>query len=319
MSKVSSPLLGYNNNVRHHDRVFHIQTEDSGLKRPHVMTHLFMDGGRILKSVKTSYADRVEDERVVDYVRQLMKEQHKAMFVALRDGHFDALVDGALAGGSARPSSPEPPPVGGVALPPPPASRASLPPLESIAPPSQGGPATARDFSLEALAAMLPHPAVDLAALERASLEPSSGLDKMPSDLPPPPPNLLSERPPRHETGRYHAVTEMTPLAPAPAPAPAVARSAPPVPRPSQGASRPPPAPAVARPAAPVPPPVPRPSPGASRPPLTNEGARYSSARPAPAGPGRKVSIFGDDMISDQSLDDVILSYLGDDLDDADK
>jgi hypothetical protein len=60
---------------------------------------------------------------------------------------------------------------------------------------------------------------------------------------------------------------------------------------------------------------VPRPSPGASRPPLSNEGARYSTARPANIAPGRKVSVFGDDIISDQSLDEVILSYLADDVD----
>ena len=59
MTKAPSPLLGYNNNVRHKNRVFHIQTEDSGVKHPHIITHLFMDGGRILKSVKTSYAEHV--------------------------------------------------------------------------------------------------------------------------------------------------------------------------------------------------------------------------------------------------------------------
>ena len=57
MSKAPSPLLGYNNNVRHKNRIFHIQTEDSGVKYGHIITHLFMDGGRILKSVKTSYSE----------------------------------------------------------------------------------------------------------------------------------------------------------------------------------------------------------------------------------------------------------------------
>ena len=62
MTKDPSPLLGYNNNIRHKNRVFHIQTEDSGVRHPHVITHLFMDGGRILKSVKTSYAEHVGAE-----------------------------------------------------------------------------------------------------------------------------------------------------------------------------------------------------------------------------------------------------------------
>ena len=94
MAKFQSPLLGYNNNVRHKNRVFHIQTEDSGVNHPHIITHLFMDGGRILKSVKQSYAEHVGAEKMNDTVRGLMKEQHKAMFIALRDGQFDYLVDG---------------------------------------------------------------------------------------------------------------------------------------------------------------------------------------------------------------------------------
>src|SRR5262245_25952075 len=97
MAKFQSPLLGYNNNVRHKGRVFHIQTEDSGVKHPHIITHLFMDGGRILKSVKRSYAEHVGSDGLSETVRVLMKEQHKAMFIALRDGQFDHLVDGTAA------------------------------------------------------------------------------------------------------------------------------------------------------------------------------------------------------------------------------
>jgi hypothetical protein len=94
MSPKASPLLGYNNNVRHKGHVFHIQTEDSGVRYGHIITHLFMDGGRILKSVKTSYTEHVASERRTEIVRAMMKEQHKAMFVALREGMFDAFVDG---------------------------------------------------------------------------------------------------------------------------------------------------------------------------------------------------------------------------------
>src|SRR5436853_3548334 len=44
--------VGFNNNVKYKGQVFHIQTEDSGLDKPHVITHLFADGGRIIKSHK---------------------------------------------------------------------------------------------------------------------------------------------------------------------------------------------------------------------------------------------------------------------------
>ena len=89
MAKAQSPLLGYNTNVRHKGKVFHIQTEDSGVTRPHVITHLFADGGRVLKTAKTSYADLVGADDLPAQVKKLMQDQHKSMFVALRDGQFD--------------------------------------------------------------------------------------------------------------------------------------------------------------------------------------------------------------------------------------
>src|SRR5258707_8565629 len=93
---MQSPLLGFNNNVKHRGRLFHIQTEDSGIKHPHVITHLFMDGGRILKSDKASYVDHIGKDKMSDIVRQMMKDQHKAMFRALRDGEFDRIVEEAV-------------------------------------------------------------------------------------------------------------------------------------------------------------------------------------------------------------------------------
>ena len=84
-----SPLLGYNNNVRHKGKLYHIQTEDSGVKHPHIITHLFADGGRILSSKKTSYAEHVGSENCRQIVKKMMQEQHKAMFVALKSGEFD--------------------------------------------------------------------------------------------------------------------------------------------------------------------------------------------------------------------------------------
>ena len=93
-TKFASPLLGYNNNVRHKGKVFHIQTEDSGVRYGHIITHLFMDGGRILKSVKTSYAEYIGNDRMADIVKEMMKQQHKAMFIALRDGQFDPVAEG---------------------------------------------------------------------------------------------------------------------------------------------------------------------------------------------------------------------------------
>jgi hypothetical protein len=99
MGASPSPLVGYNTNVRHRGKLYHIQTEDSGVKRPHVITQLFADGGRIIASEKTSYQEFIGAENLADIVKQLMQEQHKRVFIGLRDGVYDhaaaRLVEGS--------------------------------------------------------------------------------------------------------------------------------------------------------------------------------------------------------------------------------
>ena len=104
MAASPSPLVGYNTNVRHKGKLYHIQTEDSGVKRPHVITQLFADGGRILASEKTSYQEQLEAENLSEVVKRLMQEQHKRVFIALRDGVYDE--DEASPSDGAKPIAP---------------------------------------------------------------------------------------------------------------------------------------------------------------------------------------------------------------------
>lgn len=83
-----SPILGYNHNVQYRGLIFHIQTEDSGLRAPHVFTHLF-HGGVIVSTRKLVYdAGTVEEG-----IKALMQSQHKAVMKELRKGTFDAKID----------------------------------------------------------------------------------------------------------------------------------------------------------------------------------------------------------------------------------
>ncbi len=91
--------MGFNNNIKFRDTVFHVQTEDSGLDSPHIITHLFADGGRIIKSHKRSYEEHVNRDDVAEFVRDLMKSQHLEMVVKLRDGSFDRVIAGEEIGG----------------------------------------------------------------------------------------------------------------------------------------------------------------------------------------------------------------------------
>lgn len=81
-------VTGFNHNIKHKGKVYHVQTEDSGRSNPHIITHLFV-GGNILASKKTSYADILGAENLQDVVRELMEEQHKEMLRNLINGVYD--------------------------------------------------------------------------------------------------------------------------------------------------------------------------------------------------------------------------------------
>jgi hypothetical protein len=94
--QIASPLVGFNNNVRYHGMSFHIQTEDSGLVRPHIITHLFADGGRVIKTLRVDYSEHVGRPDCRATVQRMMRDQHKAMAYDLRQGRIDAIIDTLL-------------------------------------------------------------------------------------------------------------------------------------------------------------------------------------------------------------------------------
>lgn len=240
MSKVPPPVLGFNNNVRHRGRIFHIQTEDSGVKFARIVTHLFADGGRIIKTTRTEYGEHLEQADVAKLVRSLMKDQHRAMFTALRGGELDTVLERAVG-----PLSEVPPAVAR------PAGPKSVRPPRSVPPerPQSERPRR-RSLSNPAIRGVAPSqlpPGADAFDLDVATL------DSLPA-------RARSQRP---------------------SSAPGPRKSVPPRSRPPQ----------------------PRPQP--QRPSANFAGAPEARAR----------SIFGDEAISEQTLDEVILSYLAEDLD----
>ncbi|MEO8181694.1 MAG: hypothetical protein ABI895_22905 [Deltaproteobacteria bacterium] len=102
MPSTPPPLVGFNNNVRYRGLRFHIQTEDSGVTKPHIITHLFADGGRVIKSLRTDYSEYVDHPDRPALIQRMMRDQHRAMAIDLRDGRFDATID------SLRSQPPEP-------------------------------------------------------------------------------------------------------------------------------------------------------------------------------------------------------------------
>ncbi len=85
-------VVGFNHNFRYKGEVYHIQTEDSGMKNPNIVTLLYQ-GGTILASKKTSYADIIRVDNLDQVVEELMKEQHKEMLRSLKAGELDAVIE----------------------------------------------------------------------------------------------------------------------------------------------------------------------------------------------------------------------------------
>ncbi len=84
-------LSGFNTNIRHRGVLFHVQSEDSGRDRPHIITHLYY-GGTIVSSEKSSYAEFLDEPDLTSRVRELMEAQHKSVVEALRSRKFDDLI-----------------------------------------------------------------------------------------------------------------------------------------------------------------------------------------------------------------------------------
>jgi len=277
VSNVPPPLLGFNNNVRHRGRIFHIQTEDSGIKNPRIVTHLFADGGRIIKTTRTEYSEHVARPDMQPFVRGLMKEQHKGMFTALRMGELDKLLEDVCGPFEQPPQASKAPavsapPVAAPVVPEPAAGKAEFetPPISSAFGDDERTadrserPHALSNPNLRKVVPSAPPPTViplkvDVASLERlAAMPPPS----------PEPPGLLAQSIPSPRKARPNAAT--------PAAAGAVAAAA-----------------STATPAQ-----------------LSRPSSRFAAVPPKSAS-----SIFGDGVISEQSLDEVILSYLAEDLD----
>lgn len=253
MPKPVSPLVGYNNNVRHKGRIFHVQTEDSGVNRPRIITHLFADGGRIVKSTRTDYSEHIGRDDLAQVVRGLMKEQHKAMFIALRDGQFDEAI--AALGEAADGLGKAPP------------SRASEPPKPRKSAPTIPEMAVPKDVAVSSV--------------------PSDGG----ADAPGPQP--VQRRPAPTLQGLSLAEIGAPPGKDVSPVATAVAERSPTGHTPKHG------------------------TPAVSAPGRAGE-ARYGAPRPAAIfeqPESKEGSLFGSATVTEQSLDEVILSYLAEDLD----
>ncbi len=126
-------ILGLNTDVRHKGKTFHIQTEDSGVTNPVLITHVFI-GGTIIATRKSSYDDALKRDDLEKHVRRLMRAQHRAAHEAVSEGEFDEVARTARAKKSVSdiPLAKKRGPVGVMSGRPEPRTVTAPPPEESI-------------------------------------------------------------------------------------------------------------------------------------------------------------------------------------------
>jgi hypothetical protein len=89
-------ITGYNTDVRHGNRIFHVQTEDKGLANPKIETLIYV-GGEILDSYRGSYEDLLGDPPIQESaIQSRMDEQHKSVIRDIKNGKYDTTPNDPL-------------------------------------------------------------------------------------------------------------------------------------------------------------------------------------------------------------------------------
>ena len=83
-------ITGYNTDIDFNGRVYHVQTEDRGLKNP-IIESLVYTGGEIVASRKNPYADLIASSCFTEEaLEKRMDAQHKELMREIRSGKFEA-------------------------------------------------------------------------------------------------------------------------------------------------------------------------------------------------------------------------------------
>lgn len=90
-------ITGFNTDIRHNEKVYHVQTEDKGVGNPYIESLVYV-GGEILASKKTSYAEQLKTGVDDKWIGGLMEQQHRTMIAAIKRGRFDSPAEPTKSG-----------------------------------------------------------------------------------------------------------------------------------------------------------------------------------------------------------------------------
>lgn len=83
-------ITGFNTDVEHDSVVYHVQTEDKGLKSPLILSLVYV-GGTILASKRTSYDDLIASGFDEKLLAERLQRQHKLICAAIHAGRIEDL------------------------------------------------------------------------------------------------------------------------------------------------------------------------------------------------------------------------------------
>jgi hypothetical protein len=83
-------ITGFNTDVEHDSVVYHVQTEDKGLKSPLILSLVYV-GGTILASKRTPYDDLIASGFDEKLLAERLQRQHKLICAAIHAGRIEDL------------------------------------------------------------------------------------------------------------------------------------------------------------------------------------------------------------------------------------
>ncbi|MCU1298554.1 MAG: hypothetical protein JWO91_2832 [Acidobacteriaceae bacterium] len=85
-------IFGFNTDIKHEDTIFHVQSEAREGELL-LQTQVFVRG-RCVGKRASSYADKASDSGFTDQQKeQSLRDQHKLVLDAVRDGHLEQVLD----------------------------------------------------------------------------------------------------------------------------------------------------------------------------------------------------------------------------------
>jgi hypothetical protein len=88
-------ITGFNTDVQHDGRVYHVQTEDRGSDKA-VLESLVYVGGTIVAKKSTPYTDKLGTGATEEMIAALLKKQHQVIIAAIKAGRIEELIRHSL-------------------------------------------------------------------------------------------------------------------------------------------------------------------------------------------------------------------------------